>query len=145
MKYVSELKELEGKQFSTVKELEEAEAKVNAEIAKKQEATALRKLDSMKVDKALTARLDAEDKARQIIKEATEAYNKKVDEAKKLMSEANQNVEKELSAFLEKHPEGFHTTIKRGDKDITYSYSNRTSLFDLFENYNRLFTNLFWF
>lgn len=142
--YVSDLKELEGKQFNSVEELEQAEAKVNKEIAEKQQKSALRKLDSMKVEKALNAKLDAEEKAAEMIKEATESYNKKVAEAKKLMDDANKNVEAELKTFLEKHPEGFHTTIKRGDKELSYSYSNRTSLLDVLDGYNKIISNLFW-
>lgn len=140
--YVSDLKELEGKHFDSVEELNEAEAKVNQELKEKHEKAALRKLDSMKVEKALNAKLDAEDKAREIIKEATEAYNAKVAEAKKLITDASKEVEEQLKTFLEKHPEGFHTTIKRGDKEISYSYGNRTSLFDVLDNYSNVFSNL---
>lgn len=127
--YVSDLKELEGKQFNSVEEVEQAEAKVNKEIAEKQQKSALRKLDSMKVEKALKAKLDAEEKAIEMIKEAKEAYNKKVAEAQKLLGDASKVVEDELEAFLEKHPEGFHTTIKVGDKELSYFYTNRTFLF----------------
>ena len=50
--YKSELKELEGKEFTDVKELEEAEAKVTTENAKKEIALAEKKRELAKINTA---------------------------------------------------------------------------------------------
>ena len=56
MKYVSDLKELNGKVYDTVEELEAAEAKANEAIAEKQKKASARKEAAAVVDQAIIGR-----------------------------------------------------------------------------------------
>lgn len=121
--YMSDLKELSGKQFDTVEELEAAEAKVNEKLAKKHELAEIRKADAEAVKKAITERLEAEAAANKAKKEAYKVYLEALDEAAKSVREKKEAENKALKEFCDKHPEGFHDTITVGDVSYKFDYS----------------------
>lgn len=156
MKYVSELKELNGKVFDTVEALEKAEADVNKEIAKKQELVAKRKADAAIVDEAIKneveVKRDVRERRNKLAKEYmeekrkldkkyftdNEALNQEIEEAGKKVTEALQN-------FCKEHPEGYHSTIKFDDGSTqTFSYKYTGDKTSLSEFIDAMFKP-FWF
>lgn len=148
--YESELKELQGKTFTSVEELEKAEAKVNTEIAKKQEIMAKRKADAEIVDKAIKAEVETKKSVFERKNELTKNYLKAKRELdKKYLSDKNEleqeletaeeKVADALKEFCKNHPEGYHSTIKFDDGSTqTYSYTENKdgiSIFDLIETF----------
>lgn len=141
--YLSDLKELEGKQFETMDALEAAESKVAADAKKKQEETDARKAEADKVKSAITARIEAESSAKKIKKEAYKAYLKELDRANAIVGDKKKAENEALREFCEKYGY-YHDTIKIGDVSYDYSYGTSdadykpVSLLDALEN---LWTN----
>jgi len=139
--YKSELKELEGKEFTDVKELEEAEAKVTTENAKKEVALAEKKQELAKINTAANDYL-------KLVKE----NNEKRAELKKAEQEAYDAYKKELDDFAEKH-QGYHLTYRRDGDNVEFQVEEvkQKSLEDFFndmEETRKVFSNFwnnFWF
>ena len=139
--YKSELKELEGKEFTDVKELEEAEAKVTTENAKKEVALAEKKQELAKINTAANDYL-------KLVKE----NNEKRAELKKAEQEAYEAYRKELDDFAEKH-QGYHLTYRRDGDNVEFQVEEvkQKSLEDFFNDMEetrkvfRNFWNNFWF
>ena len=129
--------EVLNKYFDTEKDCEDAEkaeaAKKTALIAKSNEKKEL----ALKVENSYKAISEARKKAADIYKKANEEYRKAVAEANHLISEAESLYHAELNTFLEKHPEGFHTTIKSDDGSITTLDINNegNSIIDLYDHF----------
>ena len=118
MKYYSEKL---NKMFDTEEELKAAEEE-------KENKVALRKADADVVKKAITARVEAQIAARQAKLDAYKAYLAACDEAEQKVEEAKKEEKIRLSEFCEKHPEGFHDTIKIGDMTYNYNYSTKNHI-----------------
>ncbi len=123
MKYYSETL---NKMFDSEEELKKAEEEKESKIA-------LRKQEAEAVKAAVTARVEAQLAARKAKEAAYEVYLAACDEADKKVEEAKQNELAELREFCQKHPEGFHDTIKIGDVTYSYNYNgNRNTYVDPF-------------
>ena len=114
MKYYSEIL---NKNFDSVEELEAAEKE-------KVEKTAKRKAEADEVKEAVTARVQAQIDARKAKNEAYKVYLQACEEADQKVREATKEERAKLKAFCEKHPEGYHDTIKIGDVTYKYSYND---------------------
>jgi chromosome segregation ATPase len=143
-----------NKPFNTVTELKEAEATYYAEQQAKADKAAAKKADAQRVEDAFKAlnqaRKDYKEDLTQLTTEYTEALTElkqafdlgKKDIQEKLAA-AEDNYAKELKAFTEAHPEGYHVTLKDGDFETTISHqtskasnlkkedTNLLSLFDM--------------
>jgi len=122
--YKSELKELEGKEFTDVKELEEAEAKVKTDNAKKEVALAEKKQELAKINTAANDYL-------KLVKE----NNEKRAELKKTEQEAYDAYKKELDDFADKH-QGYHLTYRRDGDNVEFQVEEvkQKSLEDFFND-----------
>lgn len=125
--YLSDLKELAGKQFETMEALEKEEAKISTAIAEKQKKAESKKADAEKVKKAITARFEAEKAQSKLDAEAYRIYLNTCEKNAANVSAKKQEEKEALKEFCEKHPEerGFHETITIGD--ISYRYDYNTS------------------
>lgn len=145
MKYVSDLKELNGKVYDTVEELEAAEAKANEAIAEKQKKANARKEAAAVVDQAIIDRQQILQDNQKKKEEAYKAYLAVCDECSKASKEADEKVNTVLRDFCKKYPEGYHSTVKFNDgtmKTLSYrasSPSNYISLVDIFDKAFRIF------
>lgn len=136
--YLSDLKELEGKQFESMKELEAAEAKVSEETKKRQELTDAKKTMADKVKAAITERIEAEARAKKVKTEAYKAYLKALDAENAKVNEKKKAENEALREFCKKYGY-YHDTIKIGDASYDYRYSDSSeyapvSLLDVFNN-----------
>lgn len=133
MKYVSDLKELNGKQFDTVAELEAAEEKVNTAIAEKKQAAMTRKSDAEEVKTIILSRIDAEKVANETkleayrkyvdaVKQASADYEAAVKAANDLVADRRDEERDALDKFCEKYKDGFHETITKDDVSMRYDY-----------------------
>ena len=143
------------KPFDSVKELQEAEAAYYAEQKAKEDKVAQKKADAQKVEEAFkamnAARREYKEKLTQLTKEYSEelATLKKAFELGKkniqdTLASAEDNYSKALKEFTDKHPEGYHVTLKDSDFETTISHkcetipankksdTNLLNLFDLF-------------
>lgn len=138
--------------FDSIKELEEAEKAHKEKVAKKQEALNNRKADAIKVEDAFkhynkvnreaeAKKAEAYEAYVKAYKELTQTYIAKSDELKDSVLEAKKNYKKALSEFIQKHPEGYHLTLRDGDNVETYS-SNTNSYFDDFSLFDNIMDNL---
>ena len=147
MKIVSELKELENKKFNTEEECKKAEKEILAKRHEKEKASLTRKEDAELVTNAVKAVNAAKKEHNKSLKEINDEYSKKFGDLKKAyinaldnadnkLETAEKDYEKALNEFLEKHPEGYHATIKDGDETFDVNISGKTSniaedIFDL--------------
>lgn len=145
MKYVSDLKELNGKVYDSVADLEAAEASVNEAIAEKQKRINNRKEASAIVDQAIIDHRQVVKESLQKKKEAYKKYLAVCDECDKAEVEARAKINSALKDFCAKYPEGYHSTIKFDDGTMqNYSYrtansSNYMGLVDLFDKAFKIF------
>lgn len=141
--YESELKELAGKKFNTEEEVNEAEAKVSAAIAKKQELAAAKKAEADVVSDAIKKLVEVKASAKEAKTNAYKEYLRIVDEENKKVEEAETAKNKALNDFCDKHPEGFHETIKIGNTETRYDYTKYSNdLTSALDSFTRL---LSWF
>ena len=127
--YLSDLKELAGKQFETMEALEEAEAKVSEEAKKKQEAADAKKAKAESVKAAIVARMEAEANAKKAEAEAYRAYLRVADEEKKKVAAKKAEEKSLLDGFCKEYGY-FHDTIKIGDASYDYRYGCSGSIID---------------
>ena len=115
-----------NKPFDTIEELKAAEEEVR--IAEKE------KEEKAKAKKAYA----------KIAADAKDALNKSILEAEKNLECAQTKYSEALKEFTDKHPEGYHVTLKDGDNITTIS---RTNTCDSFMRFNKLFDSFFdnWF
>lgn len=131
MKYYSEKL---NKLFDTEKELVSAEKAQAAEETKKQKAAEQKKAEAKVVEDAFKARNAARREYNAKVVEARKVYNDAIVAAKKVfddtLAEITNNKDKAeeaynsaLKEFTDKHPEGYHMTLKDGDNVVTLSSS----------------------
>lgn len=120
------------KVFDTVESLKDAEAAYAAEQKAKEDKAAQKKAEAKKVEDAFKA-LNLERKMyKENILRLTERYSedlKKLRESfdadkkavEEVLADAEANYAKELKAFTDAHPEGYHLTLKDGDFETTIS------------------------
>ena len=150
MKYYSEKLD---KLFDTENDLQTAEQELAAEEARKAEAAKARKADSKLVEDAFKARNAARREFNEKAVELRKAYNEAVIEAKKNFEEGlaeatkakdeSENAYNEaLKDFTNKHPEGYHMTLKDGDNVITLSSCRDKTFEDLHKEYRDVLDSL---
>lgn len=130
-----------NKYFDTYQEMLDAENAYKKEHEAELLAKETRKKDAEEVKKAIQESLDAQKEASKIKREAYEKYLAACDEADKLVQEKERAKKEKLTDFCKKYPEGFHETIKIGDVDYTYNYSERNNLIES-HSYSDPFTRL---
>ena len=146
MKFYSDVTK---KLYESEEELKAAEKAVADETAKKAEAAKVKKADALKVEEAFKANNTAMREYNAKVLAARKMYNEAVTAAKKAFDEAvtdaneakdiaEKHYDKMLKDFTDKHPEGYHLTLKDGDNVVTIS-SNTNVLNDSFnKEYNNL-------
>ena len=144
MKYYSEKL---NKLFDTEKDLKAAEKEVADKETKKAELAQAKKADAAKVEEAFKARNAARREYNTKVMDARKAYNSALLEAKKAFEDAiteatNAKDKAEeiynvaLKEFTDKHPEGYHMTLKDGDNVTTLSRSSDKSYEKISKEYN---------
>ena len=141
MKYVSELKELEGKVFDSAKDVEKAEAEVAKEKQAKEVALAEKKAEVAKINTT----------ANDYLKLVAE-NNKKRAELKEAENKAYLAYKKELDDFAEKH-QGYHLTYTKNGDTIEFKVeeAKQKTLKDFYDDFTESrkwfdnFFNSFWF
>jgi DNA-directed RNA polymerase alpha subunit len=118
--------------FETEAELVREE-KAAAEVEeKKTRASKQKKEDATKVEIAFKARNAAKRTYNETVLELKKKYNEDllnlktafenaVQAAAEALQNAETNYDTELKAFIKKHPEGYHMTLKDGDNVVTIS------------------------
>ena len=145
MKFYSEVTK---KLYETEEDLKNAEIEVAAEKAKKEEAALAKKADATKVEEAFKANNDAKREynakivaARKMYNEtvvaAKKAYEDAVNDATKVKDAAEKVYDEVLKEFIDKHPEGYHLTLKDGDNVVTLS-SQADSMASVMRDYSKL-------
>ena len=140
-----------NKPFDSVAELREAEAAYYAEQKAKEDKAAAKKAEAQKVEDAFkamnAARKDYKEKLTQLTKEYTEeltrlqkAFELGKKDIRNAMAAAEDNYSKALKEFTDRHPEGYHLTLRDGDFETTISGSQSknvkkedTNLFNIFD------------
>jgi phage-related protein len=129
MKFYSEVTK---KLYESEEELKIVEKAVADEETKKVEAAKAKKADAVKVEEAFKANNDARREYNAKVLAARKMYNDTVAAAKKAFDEAvtaatnakdtaEKHYDKMLKEFTNKHPEGYHLTLKDGDNVVTIS------------------------
>lgn len=146
-----------NKPFDSVEELREAEAAHYAEIRAKEDKAAAKKADAQKVEDAFKAMNAARKEYKEELTQLTAEYSEQLTKLKNAfelgkkdihakMAAAEENYSKALKEFTDKHPEGYHVTLRDGDfettisgcskardiKKVDPSQVNLLNLFDLF-------------
>ena len=125
-----------NKPFDTVEELCKAEDEFKLAEKKKQEELEVKCAEASKVEKAIDAYEEGKVVCDNAIAEAYKEYKEKVTKAEKELTALQEVADKELNAFLETHPNGFHYTYRSKDGKVTRTYNYLNKRFDVFDNYN---------
>ena len=144
-----------NKPFDTIEELKAAEEEVRIAEKEKEEKAKAKKAEASKDEEAFkelneakklyNSEITAAKKAyAKIVADAKDALNKSILEAEKNLECAQTKYSDALKEFTDKHPEGYHVTLKDGDNITTIS---RTNTCDSFMSFNKLFDSFFdnWF
>jgi predicted nucleic acid-binding Zn-ribbon protein len=118
--------------FDSIDELKEAEEAYYAKLKAKEDKAATKKADALKVEEAFKALNAARKTFKNNLDTLTSEYRESLTELKESFEEAKKavyddlaaaetNYSKELKAFTEKYPEGYHLTLKDGDFETTIS------------------------
>ena len=129
MKFYSDVTK---KLYDTQEDLAAAETEAAEAEAKKAEAAKLKKADAKKVEDAFKANNDAKREYNTKVVAARKMYNESIAAAKKVFEEAvadatnakeaaDEAYDKVLKEFIDKHPEGYHLTLRDGDNVVAYS------------------------
>jgi membrane protein involved in colicin uptake len=129
MKFYSDVTK---KLYDTEDALIAAEKEVAAEEEKKVKEAKAKKADAKKVEEAFKVNNDAKREFNAKVLAARKMYNESLAAAKKAFDSAvadatnakeaaDEEYDKVLNEFIEKHPEGYHLTLKDGDNVVTYS------------------------
>ena len=127
------------KPFESVEALVEAEEAYYAKLKAKEDAATQKKADAMKVEDAFKAlniaRKTYKDDTATLTKEYAEsldqlrnAYDLGIKDIKGKLAAAEEAYAKALKEFTDKHPEGFHITLKDGDFETTISSNTSKNL-----------------
>lgn len=147
-----------GKPFDSIEELKDAEAAFLAKQKAKNENAMLKKQDANKVEKAFKAfnlaksnfneeLLAAKTAYAKIVADAEQALHKSIAEADTKLDEAQKAYSEALKEFTDKHPEGYHVTLKDGDNVTTISRNVDKRFLNPFDIFNKCFDEVFnsWF
>lgn len=129
MKFYSEVTK---KLYDSEEELTAAEEVATEAAAKKAEVAKAKKADAQKVEDAFKAVNVAKREYNAKVVAARKVYNEAVAAAKKTFGEAvadaasikataEEAYDQALKEFIDKHPEGYHLTLKDGDNVLTYA------------------------
>lgn len=129
MKFYSDVTK---KLYDTEDALIAAEKEVAAEEEKKAKEAKAKKADAKKVEEAFKVNNDAKREFNAKVLAARKMYNESLTAAKKAFDSAvadatnakeaaDEEYDKVLNEFIDKHPEGYHLTLKDGDNVVTYS------------------------
>jgi hypothetical protein len=129
MKFYSDVTK---KLYDTEDALIAAEKEVAAEEEKKAKEAKAKKADAKKVEEAFKVNNDAKREFNAKVLAARKMYNESLAAAKKAFDSAvadatnakeaaDEEYDKVLKEFIDKHPEGYHLTLKDGDNVVTYS------------------------
>lgn len=129
MKFYSDVTK---KLYDTEDALIAAEKEVAAEEEKKVKEAKAKKADAKKVEEAFKVNNDAKREFNAKVLAARKMYNESLAAAKKAFDSAvadatnakeaaDVEYDKVLNEFIDKHPEGYHLTLKDGDNVVTYS------------------------
>lgn len=146
------------KPFDSIEELAAAEDAHFANIKAKEDAAAQKKNDALKVEDAFKALNVARKTYKENLANLTQEYATALDNLKNTfefgkkdisnkLADAEAVYAKALKEFTDKHPEGYHLTLKDGDFETTISsqttevnppvdFSKLANLFDLMFNFN---------
>lgn len=142
-----------SKPFDTLEELQKAEEDYRKEQEEKEAKIVAKKNDASKVEEAFKTLNAAKRTSNEKIREAKAEFQKIYSEAKskytEIVNAANAEIEDAeadysaaLREFTDKHPEGYHVTLKDGDNVTTIS---RSASFDLLKDFDELFNFIFRF
>ena len=151
MKFYSEVTK---KIYDTEEALAAAEKEVAEAEAKKAELAKNKKADAQKVEKAFKENNEAKREfnnkvvaARKMYTEAVtnakNAFDEAVADANKTREAAEKNYDNVLKEFIDKHPEGYHLTLKDNDNVVTLSSQTDSFLNTITKEYNDLLSFLF--
>jgi uncharacterized protein with gpF-like domain len=137
--------------FDSIEELREAEEAYCAKQKAKEDAAAMKKADALKVEDAFKALNAARKTYKENLTQLTKEYAESLDNLKKAfelgkkdihnqLAEAEEAYQAALKEFADKHPEGYHLTLRDGDFETTISKQTSDSVptkkpidfFDLF-------------
>jgi predicted nucleic acid-binding Zn-ribbon protein len=137
--------------FDSIEDLKAAEAAYNAKMKAKEDAAAMKKADALKVEDAFKALNAARKTYKENLTQLTKEYAESLDNLKKAfelgkkdihnqLAEAEEAYQAALKEFADKHPEGYHLTLKDGDFETTVGKQTSENtpvkkpvdLFDLF-------------
>lgn len=121
-----------GKPFDTLKELTAAETEFYAQNRAKEEATNERRNDAKLVEAAFKDLNTARKSYKEDMTQLTTEYANSLEQLKRAyehgqkdlhltLANAEKKYEEALKIFIEKHPEGYHLTLKDGDFETTIS------------------------
>jgi len=142
MKYYSEKLD---KMFETATELAKAEADAEAKEQEKTQKAKEKKSEAGKIEKLYAEKNTAVAEFNKKFLELRDNYNQKIRDARKEfetevaeISAKKDSAEKAytdaLNAFIKKHPEGYHMTLRDGNNISTISGSGFSGLFNDFNN-----------
>lgn len=146
MKFYSEVTK---KLYDSQEDLAAAEKAIADAETKKAEVAKAKKADAAKVEDAFKANNNAKREYNAKVLAARKQYNETVAAAKRAFDEAvtdasnakdaaEKHYDKMLKEFTEKHPEGYHLTLKDGDNVVTIS--NQSNVFN--DSFNKEYNNL---
>jgi chromosome segregation ATPase len=137
--------------FDSLNELTMAEEAYYAKQKAKEDAAAQKKADALKVEDAFKALNAARKVYKEDLTQLTKEYAESLDNLKKAfelgkkdihnqLAEAEEAYQAALKEFADKHPEGYHLTLKDGDFETTIGKQTSENtpvkkpvdLFDLF-------------
>lgn len=133
--------------FDSIEELKEAEEAYYARLKAKEDQAAAKKAEAKKVEDAFIALNAARKTYKAEMQEAATTYSEELitlkerfekvrEDIHKRLEEAETTYDTALKEFIEKHPEGYHLTLKDGDFETTISgnYNKEpVSLLNLFD------------
>jgi chromosome segregation ATPase len=125
------------KPFDSIEELRKAEAKHYAQIKAKEDKAAAKKADAAKVEEAYKVMNAARKTYKEKLTALTTEYSNALADLKKTFEFGKNDIREKLAAaeasyqaalkeFTEKHPEGYHITLKDGDFETTISSQTNT-------------------
>lgn len=118
--------------FDSIEELKQAEAAHYEKLKAKEDAANKKKADAKKVEDAFKALNAARKAYKEDLTQLTKEYAESLENLKKAFELGKKDISNKLAeaetafdvahkAFTEKHPEGYHLTLKDGDFETTIS------------------------
>jgi tetratricopeptide (TPR) repeat protein len=142
------------KPFERLTDLKRAEEVYYAEQKAKEDKAAQKKAEALKVEDAFKALNDARKIYKKNLTQLTKEYAESLENLKKAfelgkkdihntLAAAEEAYEKALKEFTDKHPEGYHLTLRDGDFETTISSNTMATSNKTAEAYADLFKWVF--